>query len=145
MACPNTEGFREVESQSCSSYQPRGIGNHRGGILRDGGRKRHRAGGCCFHFTSTVSPRNVLRPNQIPELLEGPVYPKPKATPTSESPLTVPKDLSSESGQEALKIVECVVTSHVDFLCKNILSREINLPEVYFSTAPERSSHVLLP
>lgn len=35
----------------------------------------------------------------------------------------------------SLKIVECVVTGLVDSLCKNILSKEINLSAAYFSTA----------
>lgn len=44
----------------------------------------------------------------------------------------------------SLKIVECVVTSFVDLLCKNILSREINLSAAYFSTALG-CTHFLLP
>lgn len=44
----------------------------------------------------------------------------------------------------SLEIFECVVTSLVCKLCKNILSREINLSAAYFSTALGSSPHILL-
>lgn len=59
-------------------------------------------GANCFYFTPmSSSPRNVLWPNRISGLPEDLVYPKPRATPTSLPPLTVPQGPSRRSGQEA--------------------------------------------
>lgn len=49
----------------------------------------------------SLSTRNVLWPNQMSAFPENPAYAKPRECPTFLSPLTVPKGLSSESGQEA--------------------------------------------
>lgn len=51
--------------------------------------------------SNSVSTRNILLPNKMTGFPESPLYPKPKACPTFLSPLTVPKGLSSKSGQEA--------------------------------------------
>lgn len=49
----------------------------------------------------SLSTRSVLWPNQMSAFPENPAYAKPRECPTFLSPLTVPKGLSSESGQEA--------------------------------------------